>query len=308
MMLGEVVGNISKIAYRPVKGMGTTEVDSAYIIPGGIVGDKEYVVVQAVPDPQGVHRWVSQREFPTLATIQTHVDDDGLYMTLPNGEMFLVPRDMKGKQVTVQVWNDVIDDNSEQGYYANQWLSDYLQHGVLLARAGNTFDRPVSSKWLKNDSKLRGYQDSYPVHWFYQESLDELNRKIRESGLGGVPWTRFRPNIIVEGAPEPDYEHLVFEGSFGQVPFLNAKPCDRCPVPLVDQDLGQRINAEPLKTLNGYKRWLKPDNKVLVIFGENALPQTEGEIAVGQEVTVVDFRNPPLVYGGAEIKPQQHSL
>lgn len=311
-MSAEVVGTISKIAIRPIKGAGTIEVQSALLTPDGFAGDKDYAIVRAQPDENGVHKFVTQRDrrdkqdraqgLATLALIQPKLTPEVLQLSWTGRDPIDVARDRSGRDLTVQVWDDVVSA-VDQGDEAAEWLSDHLQYDVRLVKAGDSFERPVSQKWHENNNRVR-FQDGYPVHWFYQESLDELNRRIEEGGEPAVPWTRFRPNIVAKGAPEPDFEHQIHKGAFGEIPVLEPKPCDRCPVTLVDQDSGQRVSGEPLKTLNTYKRWRRPDkNSISVIFGENALPSGTGEVNVGQEITVVEFRTPPLRYGGSEIKP-----
>lgn len=311
-MLGEVIGKISTIAYRPVKGAGTIEVKSAHITPEGIVGDKDYAIVRDQPDQRGIHLWISQRNnkgvgdqaqsLGILALIKPYLTETTLFLSWDGKDSIAIPRDRTGRELTVQVWNDIVGGAIDQGDNVAEWLSDHLKFGARLVRAGSSFDRPVSQKWHPNTHKIR-FQDSYPLHWFTQESIDDLNQKIEKGGGKPVYWTRFRPNIIVEGTPYPSFEHKFYEGAFGEVPVVNVKPCDRCPVPLIDQRTGERTGAEPLKTLGTFKRWRKPDNKVFVIFGENTLPLKEGRVAVGDEVTLVSFRNPPLTYGGAEVRP-----
>lgn len=305
-------GVISKIAYGPIKGVGQIEVASAKVTPQGISGDKEYAIVQAEPNAEGVHRWVSQRDkrndkdksqsLGVLALIWPSVVDNLLKITWQGADEIDIPNDRnEGRELAIQIWNDVITGTIDQGDQIAEWLSDHLQYSVRLVKAPQTAKRTVSQKWYPNSNKLN-FQDSYPLNWFTQNSLDELNRRIPE---GTIDWTRFRPNIVVSDASHPDAEHEYLSGRFGNVPVINAKPCDRCPVPLVDQTTGQKVNGEPLRTLNKYKRWQKPDGKVFVILGEGALPQEDGEISVGDEVTMTERRSERIVYGGVEIKPRK---
>jgi uncharacterized protein YcbX len=315
MAEGEIFGTISKIAFSPIKGTAQTEVESAYMTPQGLVGDKEYAIVQTEPDQDGVHKWVSQRDkrsdddksqsLGILALILPRVSGDALYLSWHGQDQLAVPRDInKPVKRTIQIWDDVIEGTEDQGDGAAEWLSDHLQYRVRLVRAGVDVNRPVSQKWHPNNNRLN-FQDSYPLNWLTQESLDELHRRAPNENL---PWIRFRANVIVEGSPGWGSEHTYYRGHFGEVPVLNAKPCDRCPVPLIDQETGLRVNGEPLKTLNTYMRWQKPNGKVFVIFGEGALPMGEGEVAVGQPVTILEQRPSPIIYGGIEIKPRKFDV
>ncbi len=79
--------------------------------------------------------------------------------------------------------------------------------------------------------------------------------------------------------------------------FIVTKPCDRCPITLVDPVTGIVRGKEPLHTLNLYKRWKNFNGKVKPIFGENMLPLGEGPIHVGDEMIIKNLRSPPLRYG-----------
>lgn len=58
---------------------------------------------------------------------------------------------------------------------------------------------------------------------------------------------RFRPNIVVSGAGLPFAEDEWIEIQIGDVSFLVAKPCARCPIPTTDQET-VAIGKEPYET------------------------------------------------------------
>ncbi len=61
------------------------------------------------------------------------------------------------------------------------------------------------------------------------------------------------------------------------------KPCSRCVVTTTDQQTGERMKDEPLKTLAKFRRF---GNKVR--FGMNADHLNEGVIRIGDTVEFVD--------------------
>jgi uncharacterized protein YcbX len=122
-----------------------------------------------------------------------------------------------------------------------------------------------------------------------QESVDELSRMAGQT----IPWTRFRPNVVGEGGA-PQVEHEIYEGAMGEVRFVQPKPCTRCPVTTVDQEVGEKSGNEPLTTLSKYKRWNVTRE---LLFGENALPLKGGSITVGDEILEYRARRPRIVYG-----------
>ncbi len=115
-----------------------------------------------------------------------------------------------------------------------------------------------------------------------------------------IPWTRFRPNIVGRGGP-PQVEHEIHEGRVGDVPFVQPKPCTRCPVTTVDQEAGEKRGNEPLTTLSRYKRW---ESTKELLFGENILTLKGGPIRVGDEISLVTARDPPLRYGTSHAAPR----
>ena len=93
---------------------------------------------------------------------------------------------------------------------------------------------------------------------------------------------RFRPNVVVEGAPawEEDQWRSI---QLGEVSVDLVKPCSRCIMTTVDPDTGTRCpNGEPLKTLAGFRR-----TRDGVMFGVNGVHQSPGTLRVGAPVTLI---------------------
>ncbi len=94
--------------------------------------------------------------------------------------------------------------------------------------------------------------------------------------------TRFRPNVVVSGAPA--WAEDTWVGGrirIGGVTFRAPKVCGRCVVPTTDQETGQR-GREPSRTLARYRN---VDQKL--VFGLNLIPDGTGEIRLGDEVSLV---------------------
>src|SRR5262249_23570108 len=105
-----------------------------------------------------------------------------------------------------------------------------------------------------------------------------------ESDEWPLPMERFRPNIVISGAPawaEDDWVgHRVRVGD--DVVLRAVKPCARCVVTTTDQDTGDR-GREPLRTLSRYR-----NVDQMLLSGINPPPASTGRIAVGDPITVVD--------------------
>jgi len=96
-----------------------------------------------------------------------------------------------------------------------------------------------------------------------------------------VPMTRFRPSVVVSGAP-PWAEDRWRRIRIGAIPFRVAKPCGRCVVTTTDQITGQR-GQQPLKMLGQRRRF---GNEL--VFGQNLIPDSGGMLRVGDPVEILD--------------------
>jgi uncharacterized protein YcbX len=97
---------------------------------------------------------------------------------------------------------------------------------------------------------------------------------------------RFRPNIVVRGAP-PWAEDWWTNVSISGVVFQSVKPCTRCQVITIDQETGIR-GKDPLATLATFRT---RSNKVH--FGWNLFAKGEGEVATGTRMKLVGMSNEP---------------
>jgi hypothetical protein len=105
---------------------------------------------------------------------------------------------------------------------------------------------------------------------------------------------RFRPNIVLDGWPEPYREDLIDSLSVGGAGLAFAKVAIRCAVTLVDQATGHRAGPEPLRTLADYRR---ANAKGGVTFGVKLSVPAPGPVAVGDEVAVTAWQRAGLPAG-----------
>lgn len=93
--------------------------------------------------------------------------------------------------------------------------------------------------------------------------------------------TRFRPNLVVDGAPAWAEDDWVGRSlRIGDLRFRAAGPCDRCVVTTTDQETGVRTK-EPLRTLGRYR-----NVKQKLLFGLNLVPLDSGALSVGAPITI----------------------
>ncbi len=91
------------------------------------------------------------------------------------------------------------------------------------------------------------FADGYPLLLTSTTSLDAVGDWLVEGGDEPVPMSRFRPSVVVAGAPPWD-EDAWRQVRIGAVSFRVAKPCGRCVVTTTDQVTGER-GRQPLAML-----------------------------------------------------------
>jgi len=129
--------------------------------------------------------------------------------------------------------------------------------------------------------------DGFPILIASEESLEELNRRLREKGKDEIPMSRFRPNIVVKGLDkafgEDEWKAIQIGEGSGATILHVVKGCPRCKQSCTDQVTGERFE-EPLETLRDFRALDEKGEEVY--FAQNALLQPMG--GVGKEIRVGD--------------------
>ena len=257
----------------PIKGCAGIALTSAFLTPAGLAHDRTFMVV----DEHGVFR--SQRRDALLATIRPQIADDGreLWLHAPGIDAVRVAVDLDGPRRAVEMFGSpyrAID----QGEPVAGWLTRVLGSPSRLVRVPPEHDRVTDGE----TPGRAGFADSGALLLTSSASWAELDRRITERGINGVPMDRFRPNIVVDGWTEPHTEDQVRELTVGDTELAFAKQAIRCAVTLVDQRTGLRAGPEPLRTLADYRR--VPGKGVA--FGAKFSVLRSGRLSVGDELVV----------------------
>jgi hypothetical protein len=242
--------------------------------PQGLAGDRRWLLV----DKNG--RFVSQREEPALARVTVTAGPDTITVAsqgFPGCLVAVPPRE--AEMLQVRVWGDSFGAKGA-GPGADQWFSAYLGRPVRLAYLDDPGRRPVDPGYGRQGDVV-SFADGFPLLLTSTGSLDELGRWLTAEGEQKVPMTRFRPNVVVTGAP-PWAEDRWRRIRIGAVPFRVVKPCGRCVVTTTDQITGER-GRQPLKLLGQRRRFGKE-----LVFGQNLIPDAGGTIRVGDPVEILD--------------------
>jgi uncharacterized protein YcbX len=245
------------------------------IEPWGPVGDRRWVIIDAVSGTM-----VTQREIPGLVQVKPRADGPTLHLTAA-GHPDLAVDSVPGELIDMKVFSDPVQA-SPVDEAADAWLSTVVDHKVRLLWLDDPTRRPVQPEFSRPTDRV-SLADEFPLLATNTASLTWLNDAIVESGSdeGPLPMTRFRPNIVIDGATawaEDDWlgrRMRIADGVFRVV-----KGHARCVVTTTDQDTGVR-GREPLRTLARYRN---VDQSLL--FGVVLIPDELGVLTVGDEIVI----------------------
>ena len=255
----------------PVKSCAGVTLEEALLIETGLEFDRAWMVVDAAG------RFVSQRELPRMALVQTTLKHTELVLRAPGMLALHLALDAVEGPTRVTVWDDTVAAY-DMGDLAAQWFTDFLgpapegvKFPLRLARFDPEQKRLSNKKWSGDIDAENAFSDGFPVLVVSQSSLDELNGRLARQGLAPVTMARFRPNLVLDGLDahgEDFLDEIRFETADGPVRLRLVKPCPRCPIPNVDPLTGVP-GTQPGDTLSTYRA----DDRVggAISFGMNAV-------------------------------------
>jgi hypothetical protein len=269
---------IAELNLYPVKGCRGIALREATLAETGLavdgIGDREWVVVDADGE------FLSQREFPKMALIETRLAAACLQLKAPGMLLLEVPFACEGDVVEVRVWDDRVAAVT-QGEVADVWLSNFLGTSARLMRFDYEGRRLASHRYTGKVDAPYKFADAFPLLVTGMESLAAVNARLRRQGETPVTMDRFRPNLVLDGLPafEEDYAGTL---RIGATQLRPVKPCARCSVPGVDPATGE--HSPVVTDLLAVMR--RTDDGVM--FGVNAIVTggAGGTVRVGDEVAI----------------------
>jgi uncharacterized protein len=266
----------------PVKSCRGEQLGAAVVEPWGLAGDRRWMVVD------GAGEAVTAREYPPMVLVTPRLDGDSIRLTSPGLPELTVPVPSCEALVPVSVHGNGLAA-VPAGDEASEWLGKIIGEPVRLVYLDDPTRRAPNPAYSQPADRV-SFADGYPLLLTTPGSLDALNDWILEgryTAEGPLPMTRFRPSVVVTGAPawaEDGWRRL----RIGQVTFRVAKLSDRCVLTTVDPRTAVK-GREPLVTLARHRSW---GGKIW--FGANLIPDTPealraaGVITVGDPVTILD--------------------
>jgi uncharacterized protein YcbX len=262
-----VTASLAALALYPVKSCAALTPTAWPVGPAGLDHDRSWLVV----DADG--RFLTQRTDPALAVVRPELRPGALRLHAPGGQVD-VPVGDEARQRPVEVWGftgPAVDAGDE----AAALLTEHLGRTARLVRPAPGFARPADPEAGPGVPVL--FADGFPLLVASTASLTDLNTRLAQP----LPMDRFRPNLVVAGAPawaEDRWRSIRIGGTAIDL----VKPCTRCAVTTVDQATGRRDGAEPLRTLATFRRGARG-----VLFAMNAVPRGSGTLRLGDQVQVV---------------------
>ncbi len=262
---------LAAIHVYPVKSATGISPEAWPVDAFGLAGDRRWMVIDGDGD------FVSQRDLPALARIKTQLFPDGVLLNAPDAEPFLLRRSQQAS-ADVTVWRDTVAAALVDGG-ADAWLSGALgEPGLRIVYMPDDTVRQADTTYAAEGDRV-SFADGFPFLLASAAALDHLNAKLDTP----VTMSRFRPNLVVEGA-EPHAEDGWKRVRIGGIEFDVVKPCGRCQMVTVDPTVGARDGKEPLRTLSTYRRTASGE----VTFGQNLVHRGHGTLHVGDEVEVLE--------------------
>ena len=195
---------INGLYVYPVKSCKGLSADAARLTPRGLWHDREWMIVEANGDPA---RFITQREYPRLALVETGLSASALTLSAPAMETVSIGFEVEGAGRDVIVWRDTVRAR-DQGDAAAGWLSAFLGKDVRLVRFDPDVRRMCNTEFAGETGAHTGFADGYPLLIIGSASLDDLNGRLRARGADALPMNRFRPNLVVGGLDAYDEDHL----------------------------------------------------------------------------------------------------
>jgi uncharacterized protein len=261
----DVEVRLESLHVYPIKSCAGVAPHEALVIETGLEFDRAWMVVDEHAE------FVTQRELPRLALVQTSLGRNDLLLRAPGMLKLHVSLDAVEQPTRVRVWNDQVAAY-DMGDLAGQWFSDFLgQKKLRLVRFDPEHKRLSDKRWTGALEAEAAFADGFALLVTSSASLAELNRRLAAAGQGPVTMQRFRPNLVLSGLDAHGEDHLdeiSLEGPDGPVRIKLVKPCGRCTIPDVDPATAAQGHAVT-DALRGYRADSRLEGALT--FGMNAV-------------------------------------
>ena len=271
---------VSSLHTYPVKSGRVIDLNTSPIDLLGLQYDRHWVIVEN-------GQFISQRSHPQLARLIAIASEDKLSLSF-DGTHYDLDLKASARMAPISVWKDEF----QASIYLdpiNDWLSECLGGAFQLASlsGGTRRRRETEGRDAPFDVS---FADGYPILIASTASLHALNDYVKEQGEMALTMSRFRPNIVIDGA-QPWAEDSWKQIKICDVVIDCIKPCTRCIMTTLDPISGDSLGDMSLKALTHLRR--SADKRIKgVLFGTNAIPLGAGQIKQGDKVEILETQTP----------------
>lgn len=245
---------VTSLRRYPVKSLAGESLEQAALSTLGLSGDRRFAVVE----PDGTK--VTAREVNAMLGLRARLEAGGVRLVdAQHGaaldEGLFVAEPVDGPVVAVDFSG--LATARDAGDAAAEWLSERLGRAVRLVYQDDAALRPVRPELGGVGGELNSLSDAAPVLVTNEASLEQLNDWVERTDpdSANLAMARFRPNVVVAGAPAFAEDHWR-EVRLGGVSWRATMICDRCVMTSIDPVTLVR-GREPVRTLARHRRWDK---------------------------------------------------
>jgi len=249
-----------------VKSCKGIKADTLELTKYGFKGDREYMIVFE-SERDDMYHFVTAREHPKTVLIAPKLVEGGLMLTAPNMEDLLVKKVTDGPVHNVTHFAPEMK-GIDQGDAAAEWLTRLIGKPCrLMIFPEKEFTRPSKANPYGIEGVTK-FADGYPILVTNEASFDAVNEKLPSK----ITMKHFRPNIVIKGPPAwEENKWSKLETTAGDVLHV-CLPCERCSVPSINPQTGERLSFDPRKGCKtGKDLGLNPEKYEGAYFGQNLI-------------------------------------
>lgn len=261
---------LSALIIYPLKSAAGISLTQSPLDSTGLRYDRRWMLIDSN------NNFLSQRQFPKMALISPSLDQQGqLSLQAPTLTEIKVPLITHSiGTLPVTIWGAEIEAH-HLSLEVDQWLSSFLGVDCRLVTLADETHRQCDLKYAQQGDHTT-FTDGFPLLLCTEASLADLNNRLSTQ----VSMAHFRPNIVISGTQA--FEEDLWETiTINELNLQVVKPCSRCIITTIDPTSGEKIGAEPLKTLMSYRQ---KNNKIY--FGQNVIPRGSGILTCNSTLTL----------------------
>jgi len=334
--------SVSGLFVHPVKSLQSISLQESTLDRKGLKDDRRFMVVYELALPvyrtkwekgDTTHRFLTQRQCPSLATISATIEESNaervlvLEQKVKGGKKLEIPlgKTSRTKQTYLAgIWDDVVavdDMGDEAAAFVEaiasvdgelsacsdaktivRLVTESSQSSILTPAKGfddRSYVPSYAKTWKGGYLGKPTLTDGFPILIASENSLNLLNEKLVAANKKTIPMSRFRPNIVLKGKSLKPFEEDTWKVIvIGNTIFAIVKACPRCKQSCTDQATGV-VNSEPLAIMASFRRSSgdSPSNGS-VFFAQNAIPigrLDDKTIKVGDSVRILERGDPVYI-------------